>query len=129
MLIDDVERYIALRRSLGFKLRKPSRHLQSFACFAAEKGDTHIRAATAVAWAAAASTPGRGIAASAMWCGLRASCVPRMPRTRSRRPISSPRRNRDLFRIFTRGMNWPASSKPPASFAGKSPIRCGGNFM
>jgi integrase/recombinase XerD len=56
MLTDDIERYIALRRSLGFKLQKPSRHLQSFARFAMERGETHIRAATAVAWAATAPT-------------------------------------------------------------------------
>jgi integrase/recombinase XerD len=57
MLIDDIERYIALRRSLGFKLQKPSRHLQSFARFATERRERHIRAATAVEWAAAAPTP------------------------------------------------------------------------
>jgi integrase/recombinase XerD len=57
MLIDDVERYIALRRSLGFQLRKPARHLQAFARVATEKGETHIRAATVIEWAAAAPTP------------------------------------------------------------------------
>jgi hypothetical protein len=57
MLMDDIERYVALRRSLGFKLKKPSRHLRSFARFAAERGEHHIHAATAVAWAAAAPTP------------------------------------------------------------------------
>jgi integrase len=57
MLIDDVERYIALRRSLGFKLRKSSRHLQCFARFATERGETNVRVATAVAWAATAPTP------------------------------------------------------------------------
>ena len=46
MLIDDVERYIALRRSLGFQLRKPARHLRAFACVAAKKGEAHIRATT-----------------------------------------------------------------------------------
>jgi integrase/recombinase XerD len=56
MLIDDVERYIALRRSLGFQLRKPSHHLQAFARIAAEQGETHIRAATVVEWAAAGPT-------------------------------------------------------------------------
>jgi integrase len=56
MLIDDVERYIALRRSLGSELRKPSRHLQAFARFATEKGETHICAATAIEWATAAPT-------------------------------------------------------------------------
>jgi len=56
MLIAHVERYIALRRSLGFKLHKTSRRLHAFARFATEKGETHIRAATAVAWAASAPT-------------------------------------------------------------------------
>jgi integrase len=56
MLIDDAERYIALRRSLGFQLRKPARHLRVFARVAAEKGETHIRAATVIEWAAAAPT-------------------------------------------------------------------------
>ena len=57
MLTDDIERYIALRRSLGFKLQKPSRYLRSFARFATDKGERHICAATAVAWAATAPTP------------------------------------------------------------------------
>ncbi|MGH9408867.1 MAG: tyrosine-type recombinase/integrase [Vicinamibacterales bacterium] len=57
MLSDDADRYIALRRVLGFKLRKAARHLQSFARFAADRGDTRIRAATAVAWAATVPTP------------------------------------------------------------------------
>jgi integrase/recombinase XerD len=57
MLIDDIERYIALRRSLGFKLQKPARQLRSFARFAAERGDRHVGAATAAAWAATAPTP------------------------------------------------------------------------
>ena len=57
MLIDHVERYLALRQKLGFKLRLTSRHLRSFAFFASAKGDTHIRATTAVAWAAKATTP------------------------------------------------------------------------
>jgi len=57
MLIDDIERYIALRQSLGFKLQKPARQLRSFARFAMPRGESHIRAATAVAWAATAPTP------------------------------------------------------------------------
>lgn len=57
MLIDDVERYIALRRALGFKLAKAARTLQAFAGHAMARGDTHVRTATAIAWAAAAPTP------------------------------------------------------------------------
>ena len=57
MLIDLIERYLSLRQTLGFTLRDPSRPLRAFAQFAADTGDTHIRAATAVAWASAASSP------------------------------------------------------------------------
>jgi integrase/recombinase XerD len=56
MMTDDVERYIALRRTLGFQLRKPARHLRVFARVATEKNETLIRAATVIEWAAAAST-------------------------------------------------------------------------
>jgi hypothetical protein len=38
MLIDDVERYLALRRSLGFKLDKVAANLRAFAGFATSKG-------------------------------------------------------------------------------------------
>lgn len=57
MLSDHVERYLTLRRTLGYKLLNTGRNLQAFARFASDKGDTHIRAATAVQWAAQASTP------------------------------------------------------------------------
>ena len=57
MLSDHVERYLALRRALGYKLRDTARNLQAYARFAIDRGDTHVRAATAVAWAAQASSP------------------------------------------------------------------------
>lgn len=58
MLSDDVNRYITLRRTLGYKLVKAERHLRTFARFAAERGETHLRAATVLAWlATAARTP------------------------------------------------------------------------
>ena len=60
MLIDDLQRYIALRRSLGFKLVRPSQHLVSFARFAADKGERHIRAQTALSWAGTAPEPTSG---------------------------------------------------------------------
>ena len=56
MLIDGAYRYIELRRSLGFKLRKTSDHLASFAAYAASVGDTHMRTETALAWAKATSS-------------------------------------------------------------------------
>jgi integrase/recombinase XerD len=54
MLSGDVDRYIALRRTLGYKLRKSERHLQAFANYATSRGETHIRTATVLAWVSAA---------------------------------------------------------------------------
>jgi integrase/recombinase XerD len=56
MLIDDANRYVALRRSLGFKLEKTARHLAAFTRHAVDHGDSHIRTATALAWTAAVSS-------------------------------------------------------------------------
>lgn len=50
MLREATDRYIALRRTLGYKLVKAERHLRAFAGFAAKRGETHIRAATVLAW-------------------------------------------------------------------------------
>lgn len=54
MLSGDVDRYIALRRTLGYKLRKPARHLRAFAGYAASREEEHVRAATILTWATAA---------------------------------------------------------------------------
>src|SRR5208283_3594687 len=54
VLNEDVDRYIALRRTLGYKLRKPARNLQAFARYADERGETQLRAATVLAWVTAA---------------------------------------------------------------------------
>lgn len=62
MLKRAVERYIGLRHATGFKFDKAARLLRSFAEFAAAKGDTHVKTATAIEWAASGGTPGqRGI--------------------------------------------------------------------
>lgn len=57
MLTDDFNRYISLRRALGYKLERAASHLASFAAFATDKGDSHVRAQTAVAWAQMAPSP------------------------------------------------------------------------
>jgi integrase/recombinase XerD len=54
VLSDDADRYIALRRALGYKLDSAARHLQSFSRFAVERGDKHICTTTALAWVATA---------------------------------------------------------------------------
>jgi len=53
-LIDD---YLAVRRAVGFKLRPTASRLRSFGRYALERGDSCIRAETAVAWAGAAESP------------------------------------------------------------------------
>ena len=59
MLNDDANRYITLRRTLGYKLVKAERHLHAFARFATERNETHVRAASVLAWlATVARTPG-----------------------------------------------------------------------
>ncbi len=55
VLSDDTDRYIKLRRALGYKLISTARHLESFTRFAVERGDKHIRTATALSWAAGAA--------------------------------------------------------------------------
>lgn len=56
---DAVNNYIAVRRAAGFKLVKTERSLLKFADFATASGDTHVTAATAIAWAAHGSSPHR----------------------------------------------------------------------
>jgi integrase/recombinase XerD len=57
MLIAQVERYILLRQTLGYKLRELSGSLRAFVTFAGNRNDTHVRAATAVDWATEAPSP------------------------------------------------------------------------
>lgn len=53
-LLDD---YLAVRRSVGFKLVTSGGRLRRFAEFAAAKGETHVRIDTAVEWAGSAPSP------------------------------------------------------------------------
>ena len=51
MLIDAVERYVSLRRSVGYKLEDVAGLLGSFARYAERRGDKHVVSQTAVTWA------------------------------------------------------------------------------
>lgn len=57
MLKEGVDSYLALRRGVGFILEGEGRMLHSFARFALGRGETRVRASTAVAWAALAPSP------------------------------------------------------------------------
>src|SRR5690242_15953948 len=56
MLTSQVERYIGLRQTLGYKLREQSMYLRAFARFAENRGDIHILASTAADWAMESSS-------------------------------------------------------------------------
>jgi integrase/recombinase XerD len=55
-MIKAVETYLAMRRAVGFELLNADYLLRSFAHFAAGRGETHVRAATAIDWASQSAT-------------------------------------------------------------------------
>ncbi len=56
MLIDEVDRYLRIRRSLGYKLEQVGRMLTLFATWADERGEDYIRSHSTILWASEAST-------------------------------------------------------------------------
>jgi integrase/recombinase XerD len=51
-MLNAVETYLTLRRATGFAMQNAEYLLKSFAAFAAEHGQTHVQAQTAIDWAA-----------------------------------------------------------------------------
>ncbi|MFU0508014.1 tyrosine-type recombinase/integrase [Pseudaminobacter sp. NGMCC 1.201702] len=59
MLSNDVHRYIALRRALGYKLAKAEWHLRAFARFADLRRETYVQVSSVLVWLETPSwTPG-----------------------------------------------------------------------
>ncbi len=56
MLTQAVDDYLAVRRAAGFKLNTTERYLRYLVHFAHTRGDTHVRATSAIDWAAQAGT-------------------------------------------------------------------------
>jgi integrase/recombinase XerD len=54
-MMPTVESYLAVRRASGFKLSNADYLLRSFACFATQRGEEHVRAQSAIDWAAQAT--------------------------------------------------------------------------
>jgi len=54
MLSREVDKYLQLRRACGFMMKQAQYHLHSFARFASERGENHIRSQTVIEWAAGA---------------------------------------------------------------------------
>lgn len=59
MLMTRIDTWLATRRASGFVLKKYEQHLYGFAEFAAARGEEHVRAETAIAWALQEATPGQ----------------------------------------------------------------------
>lgn len=57
VLSDAIARYVALQQALGHKFHSQTYLLQHFARAAAARGEDHVRAETAVAWASEAPSP------------------------------------------------------------------------
>jgi len=55
-MIAAVESYLAVRRAAGFTLSNTEYLLRSFAAFATDRNQTHIRTATAIDWASLAGS-------------------------------------------------------------------------
>src|SRR5262252_7495447 len=51
-MLEAIEGYLALRRATGFAMLNAEYLLKSFAAFATERGQTHVRMQTAIDWAA-----------------------------------------------------------------------------
>ena len=51
-MLEAIEAYLALRRATGFAMLNAEYLLKSFAAFATERGQTHVRMQTAIDWAA-----------------------------------------------------------------------------
>lgn len=57
MLSAEAQRYLMLRRGLGYRLTQTELFLRAFARFADDAGDTHVLATRALQWAGKGSTP------------------------------------------------------------------------
>jgi integrase/recombinase XerD len=70
MLTQTIDRYLAVRRAAGFRLRVTEGFLRCYGRFAAERGEVHVHAQTALDWAAlapSASQRGRRLEAVAIF--------------------------------------------------------------
>jgi integrase len=57
MLSRQIDEYLAIRRSVGYKLAPHETALRCFDSFVKARGELHVRASTAIEWAALAGTP------------------------------------------------------------------------
>ncbi|MFV0301993.1 MAG: integrase, partial [Paracoccus sp. (in: a-proteobacteria)] len=57
--------YLTMRRALGYKMDKAERLVGQFVAFAEDRGETHVRIETALAWAT------RPEGAAAIWISRR----------------------------------------------------------
>ena len=74
-MLNAVKTYLTLRRATGFAMLNAECLLKSFAAFAAERGQTHIHAQTAIDWAALGPSVAQRDARLKAVCPLHALCA------------------------------------------------------
>lgn len=67
---DHVERFVAMKRRLGFRFTENARVLLSFARCADRRSEAFVRCATVLEWASRASTPGQRVRVLRIACDL-----------------------------------------------------------
>ncbi|MCY4535805.1 MAG: hypothetical protein OXB91_10605, partial [Bryobacterales bacterium] len=60
-ITENVARFVAMKRKLGYRFKTQARILTSFARFAAAQNEAFIRSATVLEWATAASSQRSGV--------------------------------------------------------------------
>ena len=78
-MIAAVETYLAVRRAVGFTLSNTEYLLRSFAGFATDQKQTHIRTATAIEWASQARSVAQRHAATRPSASLPITFAPKTP--------------------------------------------------
>jgi integrase/recombinase XerD len=102
MLTSAIDRYLELRRALGYKLDTDEVVLRSFARFARERAQTHIAGPTVLAWAAGSTTARQRDKRTRTIVGLARFLHAEDPRHEiPPRPLPSSAHVRPLPRIFS----------------------------
>jgi hypothetical protein len=112
-MIAAVETYLAVPRAAGFTLSNTEYLLRSFAGFATDQKQTHIRTATAIDWAARRDQSGSGTRVTRPSAVLLSTFASKTPGTNCRRITTLAIVRLVASRVFIRGMRSLALSSRP----------------
>ncbi len=121
-MIVAVESYLAVRRAAGFTLSNTEYLLRSFAGFAADQKQTHIRTATAIDWASQAKSVAQRHTRHQTICRFPEYLRVEAPGTNCRRRTTSATGRVVVSRTFIHAPRSMGLSSPPRGF--HRPTRC-----